>query len=36
LEEAQPQEQQQPATSEGHETELVQQQQEKAESGKKF
>jgi hypothetical protein len=33
--EAQPEEQQQPATAEGHETEVLQQQQEKGESGKK-
>ena len=35
VEGAQPEEQQQPATAEGHETELVQQQQKKGESGKK-
>ena len=35
LEEAQPEEQQQPSTAEGHETEVLEQQQEKGESGKK-
>ena len=35
VEEAQPQEQQQPATAEGHETEVLEQRQEKGESGKK-
>ena len=35
VEEAQPEEQQeQPATTEGHETEVMEQQQEKVESGK--
>ena len=33
--EAHPEEQQQPATAEGHETEVLEQQQEKGESGKK-
>jgi DNA-binding transcriptional regulator GbsR (MarR family) len=35
VEEAQPEEQQQPATAEGHETEVMEQQQEKVESRKK-
>jgi len=35
VEEAQPEEQQQPTTAEGHETEVMEQQQEKVESGKK-
>jgi hypothetical protein len=35
VEESRPEEQQQPATAEGHETEVLQQQQEKGESGKK-
>jgi hypothetical protein len=35
VQEAQPEEQQQLATAEGHETEVLQQQQEKGESGKK-
>ena len=34
--EGQPEEQQQPATAEGHETEVMEQQQEKVESGKKL
>ena len=35
VEEAQPEEQQQPATAEGRETEVLEQQQEKGESEKK-
>ena len=36
VEEAQPEEQQQPVTAEGHETEVMEQQQEKVESEKKL